>query len=348
MCCLSLGHRQCESLKTGISGTYGFHVFFCIHNPNNLDSSLFTNPAHKRRNPTHSACHKNFMYMKNLKYLFLMLFAVLAFASCEEKDEDKEPTFSTYFKMSITNCERVGDNLKVDFTMKNISGEDLQQVQLNGGSVWDMCKDNTGQEYYSELSLGSSWQESVRASMKKGETINGAFLIKNFNASSKANRLNLIFACSCSSLDFQGRGEFDNLKIADNRILSDGICTNDLGLEYALKSATKKMVNGQYVADITFTVKNNTGEDLYDFQLTTNNAKDNTDQTYYYMGISLDGSNFKTGISGKLLQSATKQYTVRIENVAPNAKAFTFPLYCSATSYPFGDTKAGFYDIAVK
>lgn len=73
-----------------------------------------------------------------------MLFAVLAFASCEEENEDKEPTFSTYFKMSITNCERVGENLKVDFTMKNISGEDLQQVQLNGGSVWDMCEDNTG------------------------------------------------------------------------------------------------------------------------------------------------------------------------------------------------------------
>lgn len=279
-----------------------------------------------------------------------MLFAVLAFASCEEENEDKESTFSTYFKMSITNCERVGDNLKVDFTMKNISGEDLQQVQLNGGSVWDMCEDNTGKQYYSELSLGASWQTSVRTTMRKGETITGSFLIKNFNASTKANRLNLIFNCSCQTLDFDGRGEIDNIKIADNRILSDGICTNDLELEYTLESATKKIVYGKNVADITFTVTNHTDQDLYDFQLTTVDAKDNNGEEYNNnrMGISLNGYNFKTGIATKLRQSATQQYTVRIENVKPNANTFSFKLSCIANNYPFGDYKVAFYDIAVK
>lgn len=277
-----------------------------------------------------------------------MLFAVLAFASCEEENEDKEPTFSTYFKMSITNCERVGDNLKVDFTMKNISGEDLQQVQLGGGSVWDMCEDNTGKKYYSELSLGASWQTGVSTTMRKGETITGSFLIENFNASTKANRLNLIFNCKCQTLDFDGRGEIDNIKIADNRILFDGICTNDLGLEYTLVSTTKKVVDGKNVADITFTVTNNTDQDLYDFQLTTADAKDNYGKEYNYMGISLDGSHFKTGIATKLRQSATQQYTVRIENVNPNANTFSFKLSCRANDYPFGDYKVAFYDIAVK
>lgn len=277
-----------------------------------------------------------------------MLFAVLAFASCEEENEDKEPTFSTYFKMSITNCERVGENLKVDFTMKNISGEDLQQVQLNGGSVWDMCEDNTGKQYYSELSIGGSWQTSVRTPMRKGESFTGSFLIKNFNTSTKANRLNLIFNCSCQTLEFYGRGEIDNIKIVDNRILFDGICTNDLGLEYTLESATKKTVDGKNVADITFTVTNHTDQDLYDFQLTTGNARDNNDEEYNYMGISLNGYNFQTGIATKLRQSATQQYTVRIENVKPNAKTFSFKLFCSANDYPFGDYKVAFHDIAVR
>ena len=277
-----------------------------------------------------------------------MLFAVLAFASCEEENEDKEPTFSTYFKLRVTNCERVGDNLKVDFTMKNISGEDLQQVQLNGGSVWDRCEDNTGEQYYSELSLGASWQTSVRTPMRKGETITGSFLIENFNASTKANRLNLIFNCSCQTLDFDGRGEIDNIKIADNRILSNGICTNDFGLEYTLKSATKKTVDGKNVADITFTVTNYTDQDLDDFQLTTDDAKDNTNEEYNYMGISLNGSRFQTGIATKLRQSVTHQYIVRIENVKPNAKTFSFKLSCRANDYPFGDYKVAFYDIAVK
>lgn len=326
------------------------HVFFCIHNPIDPQTvTFFTNQAqHAKNNNTNRACHKqNYVYEK-FKVSVLNAFAVLAFASCEEENEDKEPTFSTYFKMSITNCERVGDNLKVDFTMKNISGEDLQQVQLNGGSVWDMCEDNTGKQYYSELSIGGSWQTSVRTPMRKGESFTGSFLIKNFNTSTKANRLNLIFNCSCQTLEFYGRGEIDNIKIVDNRILFDGICTNDLGLEYTLKNATKKIVDGKNVADITFTVTNHTDQDLYDFQLTTDDAKDNNSEEYNYMGISLNGYNFQTGIATKLRQSATQQYTVRIENVNPNAKTFSFKLFCSANDYPFGDYKVAFHDIAVR
>ena len=93
---------------------------------------------------------------------------------------------------------------------------------------------------------------------------------------------------------------------------------------------------------------NNTGKDLYDFQLTTDDAKDNTNEEYNYMGISLKGSNFQTGIATKLRQSATQQYTVRIENVKPNAKTFSFKLFCSANDYPFGDYKVAFHDIAVR
>ncbi|WP_444365265.1 hypothetical protein [Prevotella sp.] len=93
---------------------------------------------------------------------------------------------------------------------------------------------------------------------------------------------------------------------------------------------------------------NNTGKDLYDFQLTTDDTKDNTNEEYNYMGISLKGSNFQTGIATKLRQSATQQYTVRIENVKPNAKTFCFELSCIANNYPFSDHKVAFYDIAVK
>ena len=125
-----------------------------------------------------------------------------------------------------------------------------------------MCQDNLGNTYYSDISFGSNWMESVRTSMSKGETINGSFLITNFNASSKANKLNLIFECSCSALDFYGRGEIDKIKIQDNRILSNGICTNDLGLAYTLEKVQKKTINGKSVVDFTFSVQNNTGEDL--------------------------------------------------------------------------------------
>lgn len=289
--------------------------------------------------------------MKNVKFLMLMLLAVLSLSSCEnEEEEEKEPNFFTYFQMNVTNCERVGNNLQVDFTMKNISGVDLNQVQLNGGSVWDMCEDNTGEKYYSEISLGGNWLTSVRTSMDKGETITGSFLIKNFNKSIKVNQLNLIFNCSCPTLDFDGRGEIDKIKILDNRVMSDGIRTNDLGLVYNLVSAEYKTVDDQNVADITFTVTNNTGVNLQNFQLSLGGTdtyfEDNTGMKYYGVVISSNGGDFYTNVHGTFKKSSTWQLTIRIPKININSKTFNGSVYCTVDGYPLGDCYVNFYDIS--
>ena len=287
------------------------------------------------------------MYMKNVKFLMLMLLAVLSLSSCEnEEEEEKEPNFFTYFQMNVTNCERVGNNLQVDFTMKNISGVDLNQVQLNGGGV--MCEDNTGEKYYSEISLGGNWLTSVRTSMDKGETITGSFLIKNFNKSLKVNQLNLIFICSCPTLDFNGRGEIDKVKVLDNRVMSDGIRTNDLGLVYKLVSAEYKTVDNENVADITFTVTNNTGLDLQDFQLNLGSThfEDNIGKQYYRIAIS-NGGDFYTSVHGTLKKSSTWQLTIRIPGININSKTFNGSVYCTVDGYPLGDSYVNFYDISL-
>lgn len=285
--------------------------------------------------------------MKNVKFLMLMLLAVLSLSSCEnEEEEEKEPNFFTYFQMNVTNCERVGNNLQVDFTMKNISGVDLNQVQLNGGGV--MCEDNTGEKYYSEISLGGNWLTSVRTSMDKGETITGSFLIKNFNKSIKVNQLNLIFICSCPTLDFNGRGEIDKVKVLDNRVMSDGIRTNDLGLVYKLVSAEYKTVDNENVADITFTVTNNTGLDLQDFQLNLGSTyfEDNIGKRYNSIAIS-NGGDFYTNVHGTFKKSSTWQLTIRIPGININSKRFNGSVYCTVDGYPLGDSCVNFYDISL-
>lgn len=286
------------------------------------------------------------MYMKNVKFLMLMLLAVLSLSSCEnEEEEEKEPNFFTYFQMNVTNCERVGNNLQVDFTMKNISGVDLNQVQLNGSSV--SCEDNTGERYNSVISLGGNWLGSVRTSMDKGETITGSFLIKNFNKSIKVNQLNLIFNCSCPTLDFDGRGEIDKIKILDNRVMSDGIRTNDLGLVYKLVSAECKTVDNENVADITFTVTNNTGLDLQDFQLNCNtHFEDNLGKQYYGIAIS-NGGDFYTDVHGTFKKSSTWQLTIRIPGININSKRFNGSVPCTVDGYPLGDSYVNFYDISL-
>lgn len=286
------------------------------------------------------------MYMKNVKFLMLMLLAVLSLSSCEnEEEEEKEPNFFTYFQMNVTNCERVGNNLQVDFTMKNISGVDLNQVQLNGSSV--SCEDNTGEKYNSEISLGGNWLRIVRTSMDKGETISGSFLIRDFNKSLKVNQLNLIFNCSCPTLDFDGRGEIDKIKILDNRVMSDGIRTNDLGLVYKLVSAEYKTVDNENVADITFTVTNNTGLDLQDFQLNCNtHFEDNLGKQYYGVAIS-NGGDFYTNVHGTFKKSSTWQLTIRIPGININSKRFNGSVHCTVDGYPLGDSYVNFYDISL-
>lgn len=284
--------------------------------------------------------------MKNVKFLMLMLLAVLSLSSCEnEEEEEKEPNFFTYFQMNVTNCERVGNNLQVDFTMKNISGVDLNQVQLNGSSV--SCEDNTGEKYNSEISLGGNWLTSVRTSMDKGETISGSFLIRDFNKSLKVNQLNLIFNCSCPTLDFDGRGEIDKVKVLDNRVMSDGIRTNDLGLVYKLVSAECKTVDNENVADITFTVTNNTGLDLQDFQLNCNtHFEDNLGKQYYGIAIS-NGGDFYTNVHGTFKKSSTWQLTIRIPGININSKRFNGSIPCTVDGYPLGDSYVNFYDISL-
>lgn len=284
--------------------------------------------------------------MKNVKFLMLMLLAVLSLSSCEnEEEEEKEPNFFTYFQMNVTNCERVGNNLQVDFTMKNISGVDLNQVQLNGSSV--SCEDNTGEKYNSEISLGGNWLTSVRTSMDKGETISGSFLIRDFNKSLKVNQLNLIFNCSCPTLDFDGRGEIDKIKVLDNRVMSDGIRTNDLGLVYKLVSAEYKTVDNENVADITFTVTNNTGLDLQDFQLNCNtHFEDNLGKQYYGIAIS-NGGDFYTNVHGTFKKSSTWQLTIRIPGININSKRFNGSIPCTVDGYPLGDSYVNFYDISL-
>lgn len=284
--------------------------------------------------------------MKNVKFLMLMLLAVLSLSSCEnEEEEEKEPNFFTYFQMNVTNCERVGNNLQVDFTMKNISGVDLNQVQLNGSSV--SCEDNTGEKYNSEISLGGNWLGSVRTSMDKGETISGSFLIRDFNKSLKVNQLNLIFNCSCPTLDFNGRGEIDKVKVLDNRVMSDGIRTNDLGLVYKLVSAEYKTVDNENVADITFTVTNNTGLDLQDFQLNCNtHFEDNLGKQYYGIAIS-NGGDFYTNVHGTFKKSSTWQLTIRIPGININSKRFNGSVPCTVDGYPLGDSYVNFYDISL-
>lgn len=284
--------------------------------------------------------------MKLLRYFLPVLLAVFTFCACDDwfggdDPSDKEPQFSDYFKMEITRCERVADVLIVDFKMKNVSGKDLQQVELRDvGS-----KDNLGNKYYTgqDVSLGGKWSYWGQKSIKKNETITGSFRISAFDKTNSAQKLTLNFRCASSDLNFDGEVSIANIKIADKRVLTDGIDTNDFGLKYQLVGTERKIVDGRNCSFITFTVTNNTGVNLSDVKFITSNFYADTES--FGCDISSDGSAFNYITTLRIQKGETKTLTICIYNVPDRIKQLRGIVTCRTDSYILCSENVNFYDM---
>lgn len=286
--------------------------------------------------------------MKLLRYFLPVLLAVFTFCACDDwfggdDPSDKEPQFSDYFKMEITRCERVADVLIVDFKMKNVSGKDLQEVQLNGTS----SKDNLGNEYSNlqDVSLGGKWSYWGQKSIKKNETITGSFRIRAFDKTNSAQKLTLNFKCVSSDLNFNGEVSIANIKIADKRVLTDGIDTNDFGLKYQLVGTDRKMIDGYNYSFITFTVTNNTGVNLSNVNFDTNNNYFSGDTESFRCDISSDGSAFSYRTALRIQTGETKTLTIRVNDVPDRIKQLRGTVTCKTDSYILCSEDVNFYDM---
>uniref|UniRef100_UPI003FEF68FB hypothetical protein n=1 Tax=Alloprevotella sp. TaxID=1872471 RepID=UPI003FEF68FB len=288
--------------------------------------------------------------MKLLRYFLPVLLAVFTFCACDDwfggdDPSDKEPQFSDYFKMEITRCERVADVLIVDFKMKNVSGKDLQQVELR--SDYNGSKDNLGNGYYNrqDVSLGGRWSNLGQKSIKKNETITGSFRIKEFDKTNSAQKLTLNFNCASSDLNFNGEVSIANIKIADKRVLTDGIDTNDFGLKYQLVGTDRKMIDGYNYSFITFTVTNNTGVNLSNVNFDTNNNYFSGDTESFRCNISSDGSAFSSITTLRIQTGETKTLTIRVNNVPDRIKQLRGAVTCRTDSYILCSEDVNFYDM---
>lgn len=290
--------------------------------------------------------------MKLLRYFLPVLLAVFTFCACDDwfggdAPSDKEPQFSDYFKMEITRCERVADVLIVDFKMKNVSGKDLQQVELSESNNFIGSKDNLGNEYYNrqDVSLGGRWSKSGQKSIKKNETITGSFRIRGFDKTNSAQKLTLNFRCASSDLNFNSEVSIANIKIADKRVLTDGIDTNDFGLKYQLVGTERKIVDGRNCSFITFTVTNNTGVNLSNVDFDTDSNYFSGDTESFRYDISSEGSAFSYSTALRIQTGETKTLTIRVNGVPDRIKQLRGTVTCRTDSYILCSEDVNFYDM---
>lgn len=300
------------------------------------------------------------MKMKKLeiwKYAALFMAALcmtFTFAACEDlfgddedEEEQSEPQFSDYFTMNITRCERVGDVLILDWTIKNKSKKDAQNLTVDTSCH---STDDTGETYsHGNVRIGSNGSTfasySRTTAVLAGETIQGTIRINSFNATNTATKFTLNVDVACTEMGVSETLEFKNIAITDNRVLSKGIQTNDTKLAYTVKSC-KRDDDGNVI--LCFTVKNNTGTSLQDFYMSLNNFTDNLSSNCT-AEISLT-NNFSRlwCVTTDIAAGETLSYYIKINNVNENATWVGGSICLSSDNYDFEYNTASFYNIAIQ
>ena len=291
--------------------------------------------------------------MKHFKYLLLMLMAVLAFASCE-KEEDETSGFSKYLLMKINSCERFGDVLRIDFTMTNVSEKDLEDIEFSGVSVVDNNGDDYGGFTAGYVSFNDGFKKNnLKVSIDKKDKIEGAFFINNFKPSS-VKSVDLDFLADLGSDKFQGHvKDFKKIKVEDNRVMRNGIQTNDKALEFKVTSCTRTST-GDCI--LSMNLKNVSEKNITDFSIgisgTSNSFTDNQGGGYFWniIDVSVNGGNWIDWHVDELSLYAGESMSVRfrIPNFSRTATSLSGGIGVDSKVYPFTGNVAKVMSVEVE
>lgn len=295
------------------------------------------------------------IFMKHCKYLLLMLMTVLVFASCE-KEEDETSGFSKYLRMKINSCERFGDVLRIDFTMTNVSGKDLEDIEFSGVSVVD----NNGDEYSDltnsagSVSFNDGFKKNyLKVSIDKKDKIEGAFFINNFKPSS-VKSVDLKFSADLGSDKFNGTvKDFKKIKVEDNRVMRNGIQTNDKALEFKVTSCTRTST-GDCI--LSMNLKNVSEKNITNFSIgisgSSDSFTDNQGGGYFWniIDVSVNGGNWKAWSVDKLSLYAGESMSVRfrIPNFSRTATSLSGVIGVASDVYPFTGNVAKVMSVEVE
>lgn len=286
--------------------------------------------------------------MKHFKYLLLMLMAVLSFASCEKEDEETSG-FSKYLRMKINSCERFGDVLRIDFTMTNVSGKDLEDIEFSRVSVVDNNGDYSGFNA-GFVSFNDGFKEyHLKVSIDKKDKIEGAFFIKDFKTSS-VKSVDLEFSADLGSDKFNGTvKDFKKIKVEDNRVMRNGIQTNDKALEFKVTSCTRTST-GDCI--LSMNLKNVSEKNITNFSIGRLSFTDNQGGGYFWniMDVSVNGGNWKVLPVDKLSLYAGESMSVRfrIPDFSRTATSLSGVIGVASDVYPFTGNVAKVMSVEVE
>lgn len=278
------------------------------------------------------------------------------FVSCEEEKEESADNnlFPKYFKTTVDSCARVGSVLIVDMTITNKSGKDVQDLALSA-DTWQnlgLSRDdlNNDLRYSMRFSLnGGEYKEGLsNVSVLAGESVKLKIRVNRFDETNSARNVWLYVQANSNTLGMERYSGIvlEKLRIADNRVLSNGVQTNDRKLSYTFVQAQRDAnTNDVY---LYFKLKNNTGKHL----------RNVTFRNYYNSQIADDqGNSYSNILYGTNTNYMSFSYTTDIEagaeitfivkasNVAPEASKFSGNIIVEADNYVMEDDVLHFFNL---
>lgn len=266
-------------------------------------------------------------------------------------------TNDTALVYTVTNCERVGGVVQIDFTVTNDSEIELGNLTFGcAGNATDDLGNNyyTGLIGYGDIAFGAgSYKNSYVQQLKPHKTINGRLRIDNFDTTNKAKFVSVPISCESSTYTFSDDvARFITVPITDNRVLSGGIQTPDLKLGFALTNA-KVDNDGDLI--VNYTITNNTGDELQNVELAgVGYALDNLSNSYpSNWTYAVNGSDFSSTWWGAIVinsiaNGATISSAVKIPNFNRNANNVSLNLSIKSDNYECVDGTIRFLTIPIQ
>jgi len=280
------------------------------------------------------------------------LCVVFSLASCEEmlnEEDDGTPKFSDYFTLKVTQAERVGDVLIVDYTLKNKSKNNIQEFWFVDRSA----EDNVGAEYRVDARVdGGDWSSNAFP-IEAGETRTGSFRVQSFDSNDEASKATLNLEVTADELFGYSRAEvtLDKITFSDNRPTTNGIRTNDRNMVWRVVSSTRD-ADGHMVC--TFSVTNNTGKELKNFRVNTqgvwnDDLRDNLGNVFYYTPVYPQGVEPDNSWSGVNFPAGdTQLFYVYEKNFKENATSFSYEIPVLCDNYTFEEDNVHFVSVRVE
>jgi len=302
---------------------------------------------------------KRFMLRLAQVTCLAMMAVCLQSAQCEsEEDEEGLPHYTKFVDISITSCERVGNVLMMDFTVKNKQNYDLT-VKLSRQTVTD----DTGKEYaagapgimvYPGTSIAiadNKYEESTSVKLAARNQVEGHLKVVAFSPNNTAKRVDVVMKVGIDNEKLSDkRFEKNNISVVDNRLLSGGIQTNDFNMDYKVTSC--KVENGDLY--VKFNIKNNTGVRLNDYCIGGGNysieSNDNLGNTYSCNIKLADDERWAMfhNVSSDIAAGETISCIIRVNKIKSNASDISTKLVVSSDNYIFNDRYLRFLSVPIQ